>query len=177
MDQATLLALIGVCGTGLTFLLGWVAKWVVRYLRESLNIKVTDSQAAMFEWAASQAARSTEQYFRSLVLPPEQKSQRKLEHAIATTRSLAPAATKNVTDERIAALVEAQVATMRASQPAPSAVLESSSNAISAEAAPEFLSLTANDGTVLYTRSIQPPAFPPPPALARESVTKSDRAD
>jgi hypothetical protein len=164
LDPEMSLALVTLVGLVLTFLFGWVARWLVKFLRETLKIRVTDSQAKGLEWGAKQAALATEQLFRKIVLnkPKLQVNAQKLQHAVQTTRSLAPAATANLSDEQVKAVVEAQVATMRASVPTPSM--------FPSAAAPEFMTIASSDGAVLYTRSVAPPDFSAASAQARAAA-------
>ena len=135
MDESTAVQVV----LGLIF--AWVAKAVVKYL----NINLTKSQEQSLEWAAKQAALATEQVFRHFLSdkPKEQLNAEKLKHAVKTAKSLAPKATKNLTDADVELVVEAQVAALKRSS------------------VPEYVSIPAPDGTVTYARSILPPRFPP----------------
>lgn len=166
-----IVALLGAFGTAMTALSVWVGKWIVRYLRAK-NIRLTAEQEQglqnILEWGAKQAVRATEQLFVKNVPnhPRDVVNDHKLQHAIAQTRSLAPRATENLSDEQVRMIVEAQVAEMkRPSQPVLTSIVP-----LAGAEPPEFFTIPGPAGTVTYTRSIEPPKFPESPAPPEEEM-------
>jgi len=120
MDPDTVLALIGLLGSALTLILGWVGRAVVKYIVSLKLIRETESVIALVDWAARQAALATEQYAKKVLLPAvtkeeaEQNQRAKLAYAKASVTVLAgDAAVQKVGEPKVETMIEAHVAQLK----------------------------------------------------------------